>query len=137
MSITHTNITLKNAIDVGEAKRGLIAPSEVRETAVRALADTGAGTLVINDWVLAKLGLRIKGLKRITLGNNYKEIFRVTEPVEVHWNDREMSCDALVAPNDGPVLLGAIPMEDMDLMVCPKSEEVIGAHGDEAITLVM
>jgi hypothetical protein len=35
------------------------------------------------------------------------------------------------------VLLGAIPLEDMDLVVNPAKQELIGAHGDEVITSVV
>jgi clan AA aspartic protease len=137
MGHVFADITLKNAGDVTDVDRGYIKATEVRETAVRALVDTGAGSLVINDWVQAKLGLTVKGLKRVTLGNNTKEVCKVTEPVEVHWKDRQTTCPALVIPGDGAVLLGVIPLEDMDLVVDPKQQELVGAHGDEAITLVM
>jgi predicted aspartyl protease len=142
MGQVFTNITLKNATDVINVERGLITAPEVRETAVRAMADTGAGTLVINEWVRAKLGLKVLGLKRATLANNQREVCKVTEPVEVHWNDRSMSCRALVIADqgsvgDGTVLLGAIPLEDMDLIVNPVTQQVEGAHGDEAIALIL
>jgi clan AA aspartic protease len=137
MGQVFADITLKNAGDKVRFESGLIKEPEMRETAVRALVDTGAGTLVINDWVQAKLGLTVVGLKRVTLGNNTKEICKVTEPVEVHWKDRSMACRALVIPGDGEVLLGAIPLEDMDLMVNPVNLELVGVHGDEALSLVM
>ena len=137
MGQVYADITLKNAVDVAAVGRVYIKAPEVRETAVRALVDTGAGTLVINEWVQAKLGLTVKGLRRIPLGNNQKEICKVTEPVEVHWKDRSMSCEALVIPGDGTVLLGAIPLEDMDLIVNPVKQELVGAHGDEVISLGM
>jgi hypothetical protein len=34
------------------------------------------------------------------------------------------------------VLLGAIPLEDMDLIVDPAGRELRGAHGDEVVCLV-
>jgi hypothetical protein len=43
---------------------------------------------------------------------------------------------ALVMPGDGDVLLGAIPLEDMDLIVHPASQELRGAHGDEVVCLL-
>ncbi|GHV27329.1 hypothetical protein AGMMS4952_08820 [Spirochaetia bacterium] len=136
------DITLKNAGDVTNVGRGYIKAPEVRETAVRALVDTGAGTLVINDWVQAKLGLTVVGLRRVSLGNNTKEICKVTEPVEIHWKDRQTTCPALVIADQrsvggGDVLLGVIPLEDMDLVVDPTKQELRGAHGDEVISLVM
>ena len=47
--VTDTDLTLKNAMDVGLAKRGLIKADEVRQMTVNAIADTGAWTIVIDD----------------------------------------------------------------------------------------
>jgi hypothetical protein len=33
--------------------------------------------------------------------------------------------------------LGVIPLEDMDLVVDPVKQELAGAHGDEAVGLLM
>jgi clan AA aspartic protease len=142
MGQVFADITLKNAGDAVRVECGAITAPEVRETAVRALVDTGAGTLVINEWVRAKLGLKVVGLKRASLANNQREVCKVTEPVEVIWKDRATACPALVIADqrsvgDGAVLLGAIPLEDMDLIVNPVTRQLEGAHGDEAIALVM
>ena len=133
MGLVHADITLKNAFDVGKADEGLIAADAVPAVTVRALVDTGAGTLVITDDIQEKLGLRVMGLRKATLGNNAKEICKVTEPVDVHWNERVTSCRALVVPGNGEVLLGAIPLEDMDLVVNPAKQALEGAHGDEVV----
>ena len=136
MGTVYANITLKNAIDVGEVQRGHLKETEVRQTTVTAMVDTGAGTLIINEEICAVLGLRIEGLRRATFGNAAKEICKVTEPVKVYWKDRLCNCSALVAPAADEVLLGAIPLEDMDLMVNPAGRELVGAHGDEVVCLV-
>ncbi|GHV92456.1 hypothetical protein AGMMS50268_29590 [Spirochaetia bacterium] len=137
MGHVFADITLKNAGDKIRVECGAIKAPEVRETAVRALVDTGAGTLIIKEWVQVRLGLEVVGLRRVSLGNNTKEICKVTEPVEIHWKDRQTTCPALVIPGDGGVLLGVIPIEDMDLVVDPTKQELLGAHGDEVISLVM
>ena len=136
MGTVYANITLKNAIDVGEVQRGHLKETEVRQTTVTAMVDTGAGTLIINEEICAVLGLRIEGLRRATFGNAAKEICKVTEPVKVYWKDRLCNCSALVVPAADEVLLGAIPLEDMDLMVNPAGRELVGAHGDEVVCLV-
>jgi hypothetical protein len=51
--------------------------------------------------------------------------------VEVRWKNRKSSCQAVVLPNEEDVLLGALPLEEMDLMIHPLENEVIGAHGDK------
>ena len=136
MGIVRTEITLKNAIDMGNARRGTIKDSEVRQTTVTAVVDTGAITLVINEAIRQTLGLAIRGRRQVTLADGSAYVCEVTEPVSVHWKNRESACNAYVVPNANNVLLGAIPMEDMDLIVSPKNQEVVGAHGDEAMAII-
>ena len=137
MGIVYAEITLKNAGDVVKAESGYIKEKEIRAVSVRALVDTGAGTLVINEELMRQLGLEARGLRRASLANNARQICKVTGPVEVHWKDRMMTCQALAVPDSSEVLLGAIPLEDMDLIVNPSKQELEGAHGDEILTYIM
>jgi clan AA aspartic protease len=137
MGTVYAEITLKNTADVSNADKGIIPAQEVREATVRALADTGAATLVINEAVRQKLGLEIKGRRGAVLADGARQIYEVTEPVDIHWKDRETSCRALVLPDAREVLLGAIPLEDLDLIVDPTEQTLKGAHGDEVLTLIM
>ena len=137
MGQVHTDITLKNAFDIGVVERGLIKDSEVRETTVRAMADTGALTLTITESVRKTLGLRIVQEAKVTYANNMKEACGITEPVEVHWKDRSTSCWAVVVPGEGEVLLGAIPLEGLALMVAPVSQQLLGAHGDQPLYMCL
>jgi clan AA aspartic protease len=132
----YTEITLKNAVDVGEFQRGHIGEQSVRTTTVQALVDTGAGSLIISEQIREKLGLAIKGLRSAALANGGREVCRLTEPVEIHWKDRYTTCHALVLPGVEDILLGAIPLEDMDLLVDPARRELTGAHGDEVVCMV-
>ena len=136
MGIVHEEITLKNARDVGNAENGLINESEIHQTTVTAMVDTGAGTLIINEELREQLGLGIKGMRRATFANEAKEYCKVTEPVEIHWKNRSSFVRALIIPNSSEVLLGAIPLEDMDLMVDPVRQELTGAHGDDIVCIV-
>jgi hypothetical protein len=54
-------------------------------------------------------------------------------PLEVWWKDRRATCDALVLPHANEILLGAIPLEGMDLVVDPRADEVVGRHGDQIL----
>ena len=136
MGIVHAEITLKNAGDVTNVLRGYIKESEVRQTTVRAMVDTGAGTLIINEELCVQLGLKIIGLRGATFANETKEICKVTEPVEIHWKERSCSIRATVVPNTSEILLGAIPLEDMDLIVDPVRQTLAGAHGDEVVCII-
>ena len=65
-----------------------------------------------------------------TLADGAKETFNVAGPLQVIWKDRKTICEALVLPDAKEILLGAIPIEALDLMIHPRTEEVVGAHGD-------
>jgi clan AA aspartic protease len=136
MGITYTDIILANNTDVQMAKRGLIPEKQVRSISVTALVDTGSGTLVIPEEICQRLGLLIEGLRSTTLAGGVKVVCKRTEPITIHWEDRSSSCNALVMPGESQVLLGAIPLEDMDLTVNPQNQLLAHAHGDEWVCLV-
>jgi len=117
--------------------RGLIKESEIRQITVQALVNTGASTLVINEEIQKKLGLGIKGKRYATLANSKKEVCKITGAVEIFWKDRSTILSPLVIPGNGDVLLGAIPLEDMDLIVDPSEQVLVHAHGDEIRTYIM
>lgn len=136
MGIVRTDITLKNVRDIIKAEEGFMDAQEIRQTTVEAMVDTGSGTLVINEALRCQLGLEIKGERRATFGNDTREMVKIAGPVEVHWKNRSMTCQPLVVSSEGEVLLGAIPLEDMDLIVDPVRQILTGAHGDEIVTMV-
>ena len=136
MGLVHAEITLKNAGDVTNVQRGFLKEPEVRETVVQAVVDTGAMTLVINEQLRQQLGLGIVGSKVATLANNVKETVKIAEPVDVHWKNRSMTCRPWVV-GSGRILLGAIPLENMDLIVDPSAQKLVGAHGEEQIGLLL
>jgi clan AA aspartic protease len=126
-------ITLANVVDQGNVKRGYIKESEIRTLKVEAMPDTGAWTLVINEEIREKLGLEIKETSRSSLANGQSDIYDVTEGVEIRWKDRYTVHPAVVVPNAKYILLGALPLEAMDLMVDPVHQKLVGVHGDEAL----
>jgi clan AA aspartic protease len=136
MGMVYADITLKNAGDAIGVWRGYTTEKEVRQVRVRAMVDTGAGTLVMGEDICKKLGLSIEGLRRVTLAGGEKLVARVTEAIEIHWKNRKSTCNAMMLPGEHEVLLGAIPLEDMDLTVNPKKLELEGAHGEEIVSVV-
>ncbi|MDR0624365.1 MAG: retroviral-like aspartic protease family protein [Treponema sp.] len=90
---------------------------------VNALVDTGAWTLVINEKTRQKLGLNVKKTGEATLAGGIKAPCQTTEFVEVRWKDREAACEAVVLPDEEEILLGAYPLEGMDLMVHPQRQD--------------
>ena len=79
MSTVRTEITIKNAVDVGEARRGHITDAQVRSLTVDALVDTGAWTLVIDENTCQKLGLILKGTTPGVLGDGSSVVCQITD----------------------------------------------------------
>jgi clan AA aspartic protease len=136
MGEVHTEITLVNIGDAVKARDGFIPESGVRRLTVNALVDTGAWTLVINEETRQKLGLLVEETSEATVTGGVEVPSRITEYVEVRWKDRKTACEAVVLPDEEETLLGAYPLEGMDLMIHPKRQEVTGAHGDKVRNVV-
>jgi len=136
MGNVYAEITLKNVKDLMRVEEGIIGEPEIRLTTLTALVDTGAWTLVISEAVREELGLEVRGERLATLANNATEMVKMVDPVEVHWKGRTMTCQPVLIPGTEEVLLGAIPLEDMDLIVDPGRRELIGRHGDKIIKRV-
>jgi len=136
MGSVYAEITLKNATDVANVRQGLMREDEVRSLLVNALVDTGAGTLVINDEICRKLGLEHGVVWESTLADGSKHLYKRMEPVSINWENRESTLSPTVIPGIDTILLGVIPLEDMDLIVDPKEEKLIGRHGENPLTRV-
>ena len=130
MGNVYAEIIIKNNEDVTNAGRGIISDKDVRSLTVTALVDTGADTLVITEDMRQELGLAVERTRTVSLVGGQKVICKITEAVRIIWKDRDTVCRAWVIPGEDEVLLGLIPLEEMDLIVDPKRQELIGAHGD-------
>ena len=136
MGITRDEITLTNVVDRGIAKRSLMDAKNVRSVTVNAVADSGALRLTMPESIREKLGLEIVKKVPATLADGEKLELGLTEGVEVCWKDRAEITQAWVVPRECSVLLGAIPMEGMDIMVDPKNQRLVGCPKAASIPLL-
>jgi clan AA aspartic protease len=133
MSVFTEEITLANGRDIGNVMEGLIPDTKIRKMTLEAMPDTGAWTLVINEEIRQKLGLHILETSESTLADGKTDTYEVTEGVQIQWKNRSTVLPAVVAPNTKTVLLGALPLEAMDLMVDPVHHQLVGVHGAEPL----
>lgn len=84
-----------------------------------ALADSGALHLCIPEHVRIQLRLEAIDNKEVTLADGTKKLVPYVGPIELRFKNRVGFSGALVMGDQ--VLLGAIPMEDMDLIIVPKT----------------
>jgi len=131
MGEVSAEIILKNGADIIRLNDGNISDNDVRSLTVTALVDTGATTLVISENLRKKLGLAVIGSRTVTLAGGTKASCDVAEPVQISWKNRTSLIRPWVVPDEDEVLLGVIPLEEMDLIVDPVNQSLAGAHGDE------
>ena len=129
-------ITLENIEDRILARHGHIEKTQIRRLTVEAMPDTGAWTLVINEDIREKLGLTIKGSNESSLADGKTSAYPITEPVKIQWKDRDTELPAVVVAGAKNILLGALPLEAMDLIVDPVRKQLAGAHGDQPVHIL-
>jgi len=136
MGLVYADITLQNSYDVTAAQKGHILEEAIKTLSVKALVDTGAITLTINDEIAKQLDLAVKDQVDIELADGTRGKGDLVGPVDICFRNRITSCLALILPDATKVLLGAIPMEGMDVIVDPRSEQLT-VHPDRPFTALM
>lgn len=115
MGLVYANLVLENAkFDM---------PNKVR---VKALVDTGSLYLCIPESICEELGITGFYKKQVRLADGSYRESKYVGPIEVKYEDKGCLVGALVMGDE--VLLGAIPMEDMDIMVDPSEQRLITAN---------
>jgi clan AA aspartic protease len=111
MGLINTQIELRNPLD------SRLAPYEAT-----ALVDTGALHLCLPRHVVLQLHLQTVQQREVTTADGQRHICDYVGPVEVTFANRSCFVGALVVGDD--VLLGAVPMEDLDLVISPGRQTV-------------
>jgi clan AA aspartic protease len=112
MGLAHACVTLSNP------RLPDIAPIEVD-----ALADTGAVHLCIPQHIAVQLELEEYDRRDVLLADGRRQVVSYVGPLAISVANRKGLAGAMVMGNQ--VLLGAIPMEDMDLVVNPRTQQVV------------
>jgi clan AA aspartic protease len=106
MGIIHADLRLAND-----------ARPELEEISASALVDTGALHLCIPEHVALQLQLKTLEMREVILADGQPRQVRYVSPVRIEMFNRHCVTGALVFGDQ--VLLGAIPREDMDLVIEP------------------
>ncbi|MEK7299318.1 MAG: clan AA aspartic protease [Candidatus Margulisiibacteriota bacterium] len=114
MGLIHAMIEIKNP------KREDFKPIEAR-----ALVDTGALHLCIPEHLALQLGLEVTmaAKREVTTADGRKRVCPYVGPIQISFQNRTCFTGALVLGDE--VLLGAVPMEDLDVVISPAKQAVI------------
>ena len=117
-------IRLTNSYDEEYVSRGDAAPDSIRSLEIEALVDTGATMLMLPADVVAALGLREVARRKVRYANGDIAEVSVVAGVKLTILGRDMVANALVERAGTTALIGQIPLEELDLLVDPKSRKL-------------
>ena len=112
MGLAYANLELRNPKD-----------RKLKPLKVRSLADTDALHLCIPQHIAVQLKLDELQKREVVVSDGRKMLCPYVGPVEVSFLGRSCFTGAIVLGDE--VLLGAVPMEDMDIVVAPAKRSVI------------
>lgn len=111
MGLVYADVELSNA-----------AKPSLKPVAVRALVDTGAIMLCIPEHIAVQLQLAETEKREVTTADASPHVVSHVGPVRIRFENRSCFTGALVIGD--AVLMGAIPLEDMDLVISPSGKTV-------------
>jgi clan AA aspartic protease len=128
MGMVYANIELVNEDDMALNRRHYIGEDEIRQMSVNMLVDSGSVMLAINEDIKEALGLSIIDHRTSQVADGRRLVLPVAGPLVVRFEGRFCITSAIVLPGDNEPLLGAIPMEEMDLWINPNRNILTFVH---------
>jgi len=125
MGLVYADIELINSEDIGLARKFFIGEEDIKKVHLNMMVDSGAYMMAINETIQSQLELPFIEKRKVQLADGRIVEYDVVGPVNVKFANRKATCSAFVLPGDSEPLLGAIPMEEMDVLIHPLRQELI------------
>src|SRR5215213_1662804 len=126
MGYVYADIELTNEDHLALHRHGKLPENEIKRVTCTALVDSGAWDLVLNEEIQQQLQLPLVGKELVKLADETLLEVDVVGPVQVRFEDRTtLVGHAVVMPATSEVLLGAYPMEGLDVFIDPKRERLL------------
>ena len=119
MGLVRSTVELINLSDKYLAQAGHLTPDQVRRMSVHVMVDSGAVMLAINETIKNQLGLEVTEIQSFSLADGQIVQLEVVDGLEIRFKNRWCVTNAIVLKGDTEPLLGAVPMELMDLVISP------------------
>jgi clan AA aspartic protease len=125
MGLVYADLEIINGYDMENARRHIIGEEDIRKMNIVALVDTGSLMLCINENIQEQLQFPIDEKRKAETADGRIVECDVVKGVELRFRNRKTTCRAMVLPGNNEPLLGAIPLEDMDVLIHPQRQELI------------
>jgi predicted aspartyl protease len=115
-------IELANNDDLAAVRLGVLAPDKVRRVKIDGVVDSGASGLVLPTPVAKQLGIPVTGKVKVTYANRQSIRRDKVEGVYLELKGRHGVFTAHLEPKRDTALVGAIVLEELDLLVDARRE---------------
>ena len=117
-------LKLANSVDVALAHRGVLSPDQVRQAEMPGVVDTGVLRPVIPERVATELGVREVDEIQVRYADGRIATRKLVTDVLLELLGREATFRATVEANRDSALIGAIVLEELDLLVDCTAEKL-------------
>ncbi len=114
-----------NSDDLDRVRHGTLSPNKVRRVIIEGVVDSGAAKFVLPKSVADQLGLIPSRKVRVRYADGRTGLQAMASGAHVTILGREGDFTAIVEPKRKDALLGAIVLEDLDLLVDCTNTRVI------------
>ena len=135
MGLVYAEILLTNGKDLDLAEKHIIGQEEVKHITVNMLVNSGAYMMCINESIQVILDLPFVEKERYAMANGTTVDLDIVGPLNMTFRHRITRCNAVVLPGDSEPLPGAIPMEEIDVLIHPLRQELILNPGNSGVHL--
>jgi predicted aspartyl protease len=119
-------LEIVNNEDLVESKLGHRDPTNVRRKIIQGIVDPGAAELVLPKAVIDELGLPLKPKKvPVKYADGRRSSRAVADEIRLFLLGRDGLFKAIVEPKRETALIGAIVLEDLDLLVDCKKQRLV------------
>ena len=125
MGLIYADIELINGDDLALERKSIIGKEEVKRINLNALVDTGSYMLCINESIQEQMQFPVVEKRKAETADGRIVECDVVSSVELRFKNRATTCRAMILPGNNEPLLGAIPLEDMDVLIHPLRQELI------------
>ena len=118
------DLKLANGVDATLVHRGLLTPDQIRQAEIRGVVDTEVLRLVIPEYVATELGVREVDEIQVRYADGRIATRKLVTDVLLELLGREATFRATVESNRDSALIGAIVLEELDLLVDCTTEKL-------------
>ncbi len=117
-------VEVANNTDVIAAELGHLDPAKIRRVKIQGLVDSGASRLVLPPDAVKALGLKSTGQVKVRYADDRTQRRPQVEGVYLELLGRHSVFNATVEPKRETALIGAIVLEDLDLVVACNTQQL-------------